>query len=112
MFSWLTMKRTNAVMVRLDDTQSAELDRLADGVGVAAATLAHSAVIAMLRCYRENGTLTLPLRMVPPELPAPFGDPVLNDGDPAPPMPAPKPGVSAPVSRSGAAVRKPRRSKK
>lgn len=110
MFSWLTMKRTNSVMVRLDDAQSAELDRLADGVGVAAATLAHSAVIAMLRCYRENGTLTLPLRMVPPELPAPVGDPVLNDGDPAPSLPAPKAAISVP--RPGASTSKPRRSKK
>lgn len=110
MFSWLTMKRTNAVMVRLDDAQSAELDRLADGVGVAAATLAHSAVIAMLRCYRENGTLTLPLRMVPPELPAPFGDPVLNDGDPAPPMPAPKSVI--PTPRPAPSAPKTRRRKK
>lgn len=110
MFSWLTMKRTNAVMVRLDDAQSAELDRLADGVGVAAATLAHSAVIAMLRCYRENGMLTLPLRMVPPDLPAPVGDPVLNDGDPAPLMPAPKPVISLP--RPAAPVAKPRRPRK
>jgi hypothetical protein len=109
-FSWLTMKRTNAVMVRLDDAQSAELDRLAEGVGVAAATLAHSAVIAMLRCYRENGTLTLPLRMVPPDLPAPVGDPVLNDGDPAPATPAPKPGISLP--RPAAPSPKPRRLKK
>ena len=45
-------------MVRLDDAQSAELDRLSSGVGVAAATLAHSAVVAMLRCYREKGVLT------------------------------------------------------
>ena len=110
MFSWLTMKRTNAVMVRLDDAQSAELDRLADGVGVAAATLAHSAVIAMLRCYRENGMLTLPLRMVPPDLPAPVGDPVLNDGDPAPTMPAPKPAI--PFSNPPSPARKPRRPKK
>lgn len=106
------MKRTNAVMVRLDDAQSAELDRLADGVGVAAATLAHSAVIAMLRCYRENGTLTLPLCMVSPELPAPVGDPVLNDGDPAPLMTAPKPAASAPVPRPAAPASKSRRSKK
>ena len=104
------MKRTNAVMVRLDDAQSAELDRLAEGVGVAAATLAHSAVIAMLRCYRENGTLTLPLRMVPPDLPAPVGDPVLSDGDPAPATPAPKPGISLP--RPVAPNPKPRRVKK
>ena len=97
-------------MVRLDDAQSAELDRLADGVGVAAATLAHSAVIAMLRCYRENGTLTLPLRMVPPELPAPFGDPVLNDGDPAPPMPAPKSVI--PTPRPAPSAPKTRRRKK
>lgn len=99
-------------MVRLDDTQSAELDRLAGGVGVAAATLAHSAVIAMLRCYQENGTLTLPLRMVPPELPAPVGDPVLNDGDPAPATPTPKPAASAPVPRPAAPASKSRRSKK
>lgn len=104
------MKRTNAVMVRLDDAQSAELDRLAEGVGVAAATLAHSAVIAMLRCYRENGTLTLPLRMVPPDLPAPVGDPVLNDGDPAPATPAPKSGI--PLPRPAAPSPKPRRLKK
>ena len=104
------MKRVNAVMVRLDDAQSAELDRLANGVGVAAATLAHSAVIAMLRCYRENGTLTLPLRMVPPELPAPFGDPVLNDGDPVPPMPVPKP--ATPLPHPASPARKPRRPKK
>ena len=104
------MKRTNAVMVRLDDAQSAELDRLAEGVGVAAATLAHSAVIAMLRCYRENGTLTLPLRMVPPALPAPVGDPVLNDGDPAPATPAPKSGI--PLPRPAAPSPKPRRLKK
>jgi len=110
MFSWLTMKRTNAVMVRLDDAQSAELDRLADGVGVAAATLAHSAVIAMLRCYRENGTLTLPLRMVPPDLPAPVGDPVLNEGDPALPMPVPKP--ATPLPHPASPARKPRRPKK
>ena len=110
MFSWPTMKRTNAVMVRLDDAQSAELDRLADGVGVAAATLAHSAVIAMLRCYRENGTLTLPLRMVPPDLPAPVGDPVLNDGDPALPMPVPKP--ATPLPHPASPARKPRRPKK
>ncbi|MEY4006886.1 MAG: hypothetical protein RLZZ221_2982 [Verrucomicrobiota bacterium] len=104
------MKRVNAVMVRLDDAQSAELDRLANGVGVAAATLAHSAVIAMLRCYRENGTLTLPLRMVPPDLPAPVGDPVLNEGDPALPMPVPKPATPLPYPASPA--RKPRRPKK
>jgi hypothetical protein len=104
------MKRVNAVMVRLDDAQSAELDRLANGVGVAAATLAHSAVIAMLRCYRENGTLTLPLRMVPPDLPAPVGHPVLNEGDPALPMPVPKPATPLPYPASPA--RKPRRPKK
>ena len=97
-------------MVRLDDAQSAELDRLAEGVGVAAATLAHSAVIAMLRCYRENGTLTLPLRMVPPDLPAPVGDPVLNDGDPAPATSAPKSGI--PLPRPVAPNPKPRRVKK
>ena len=104
------MKRVNAVMVRLDDAQSAELDRLANGVGVAAATLAHSAVIAMLRCYRENGTLTLPLRMVPPDLPAPVGDPVLNKGDPALPMPVPKP--ATPLPHPASPARKPRRPKK
>jgi hypothetical protein len=104
------MKRVNAVMVRLDDAQSAELDRLANGVGVAAATLAHSAVIAMLRCYRENGTLTLPLRMVPPDLPAPVGDPVLNEGDPALPMPVPKP--ATPLPHPASPARKPRRPKK
>lgn len=97
-------------MVRLDDAQSAELDRLANGVGVAAATLAHSAVIAMLRCYRENGTLTLPLRMVPPDLPAPVGDPVLNKGDPALPMPVPKP--ATPLPHPASPARKPRRPKK
>jgi len=43
------MKRTNAVMVRLDDAQSTELNRMADGVGAAAATLAHSVVTAMIR---------------------------------------------------------------
>jgi hypothetical protein len=104
------MKRVNAVMVRLDDAQSAELDRLANGVGVAAATLAHSAVIAMLRCYRENGTLTLPLRMVPPDLPAPVGNPVLNEGDPALPMPVPKP--ATPLPHPASPARKPRRPKK
>ena len=100
------MKRTNAVMVRLDDAQCAELNRMADGVGVAAATLAHSAVIAMIRCYRENGTLTLPLRMAPPELPAPAGDPVLNDGDPAPPPPL------APVSPVAPARARPDKSRR
>ena len=104
------MKRVNAVMVRLDDAQSAELDRLANGVGVAAATLAHSAVIAMLRCYRENGTLTLPLRMVPPDLPAPVGNPVLNEGDPALPVPVPKP--ATPLPHPASPARKPRRPKK
>ena len=34
-------------MVRLDDEQSAELDRLADVVGVAGSTLAHNAVMAI-----------------------------------------------------------------
>ena len=75
------MKRTNAVMVRLDDEQSAELDRLADVVGVAGSTLAHNAVMAMLRCYRENGSLSLPLRMTSGDLPSPEGDPVLNEPD-------------------------------
>lgn len=100
------MKRTNAVMVRLDDEQSAELDRLADVVGVAGSTLAHNAVMAMLRCYKENGSLRLPLRMTSGDLPLPEGDPILNEPDmPAsPPVTPPK----APAARSS----KPRRSSK
>lgn len=77
-------------MVRLDDEQSAQLDRLAAVVGVAASTLAHNAVMAMLRCYKETGSLTLPLRMSSSDLPLPEGDPVLNEPDiPASPPTAP-----------------------
>ena len=92
------MKRTNAVMVRLDDEQSAELARLAGVVCVAGSTLAHNAVMAMLRCYRENGSLTLPLRITSSELPLPEGDPILNEPD----MPASSPVASskAPPARS------------
>jgi hypothetical protein len=55
------MKRTNAVMVRLDDAQVRELDALASAVGIPASTLAHAAVLGMLRGYRRHGRMTLPL---------------------------------------------------
>lgn len=91
-------------MVRLDDEQSAQLDRLAAVVGVAASTLAHNAVMAMLRCYKETGSLTLPLRMSSSDLPLPEGDPVLNE-----------PGLAAPAAADKAAPNRssrPRRSAK
>jgi len=51
-------------MVRLDDTQVRELDELATAVGIPASTLAHNAVLALLRYYKAHGTVTLPLEMV------------------------------------------------
>ena len=91
------MKRTNSVMVRLDDEQSAQLDRLAAVVGVAASTLAHNAVMAMLRCYKETGSLILPLRMSSSDLPLPEGDPVLNEPEMAAPVTAAKSASSRPA---------------
>jgi energy-converting hydrogenase Eha subunit E len=58
------MKRTNPVMVRLDDTQVRELDELAATVGIPASTLAHNAVLALLRHYKAHGTVTLPLAII------------------------------------------------
>jgi energy-converting hydrogenase Eha subunit E len=58
------MKRTNPVMVRLDDTQVRELDELAATVGIPASTLAHNAVLALLRYYKAHGTVTLPLEII------------------------------------------------
>lgn len=51
-------------MVRLDDTQVRELDELATAVGIPASTLAHNAVLALLRYYKAHGTVTLPLEIV------------------------------------------------
>jgi len=59
------MKRTNAVMVRLDDAQVRELNALAETVGIPASTLAHAAVLGMLRGYRRQGRMSLPLELVP-----------------------------------------------
>ena len=65
------MKRSNAVMVRLDDAQVRELDSLATAVGIPASTLAHAAVLGMLRGFRRQGRLSLPLELVPaPDFPA------------------------------------------
>lgn len=58
------MKRTNPVMVRLDDAQVREFDDLAATVGVLASTLADNAVLALLRYYKVNGTVTLPLEII------------------------------------------------
>jgi hypothetical protein len=73
------MKRTNAVMVRLDDAQVRELDALAETVGIPASTLAHAAVLGMLRGFRRNGRMSLPLELVPALDPLPADDPVLNE---------------------------------
>ena len=73
------MKRTNAVMVRLDDAQVRELDALAAAVGIPASTLAHAAVLGMLRGYRRHGRMSLPLELVPAsDLPS-AEDLVLNE---------------------------------
>ena len=69
------MKRTNAVMVRLDDAQVRELDALAS-------TLAHAAVLGMLRGYRRHGRMTLPLEMIPALDDAPLDSPTLNEPPP------------------------------
>ncbi len=76
------MKRTNAVMVRLDDAQVRELDALASAVGIPASTLAHAAVLGMLRGYRRNGRMTLPLEMIPARDDAPLDNPALNEPSP------------------------------
>ncbi len=73
------MKRSNAVMVRLDDAQVRELDALAETVGIPASTLAHAAVLGMLRGFRRNGRMSLPLELVPALDPLPADDPVLNE---------------------------------
>lgn len=96
-------KRTNAVMVRLDDAQMADLTRLADAVGIAASTLAHNAVLALLRSYDDHGGLTLPLRMVSAGLPPPENEVLLNDDDSTAPT------ASVPVARKEP---KPRRRRK
>lgn len=72
------MKRTNAVMVRLDDAQVRELDALAVAVGIPASTLAHAAVLGMLRGFRRNGRMSLPLELVPASGLPPADEPVLN----------------------------------
>ena len=59
------MKRTQAVMIRLDDAQRGELEAMATAVEIPASTLAHNAVSAMLRAHQTYGTLLLPMRMVP-----------------------------------------------
>jgi hypothetical protein len=76
------MKRTNAVMVRLDDAQVRELDALASAVGIPASTLAHAAVLGMLRGYRRNGRMTLPLEMIPARDGDPLDNPALNEPPP------------------------------
>ncbi len=73
------MKRTNAVMVRLDDAQLRELDTLAETVGIPASTLAHAAALGMLRGFRRNGRMSLPLELVPALDPLPADDPVSNE---------------------------------
>jgi hypothetical protein len=73
------MKRTNAVMVRLDDAQLRELDALAETVGIPASTLAHAAVLGMLRGYRRHGRMSLPLELVPASDLAPVDEMVLNE---------------------------------
>lgn len=59
------MKRTQAVMIRLDDAQRRALEDMASAVEIPASTLAHNAVSAMLRAHETYGTLLLPMRMVP-----------------------------------------------
>ena len=73
------MKRTNAVMVRLDDAQLRELDTLAETVGIPASTLAHAAVLGMLRGYRRQGRMSLPLELVPASDLPPVDELVLNE---------------------------------
>ena len=73
------MKRSNAVMVRLDDAQVRELDALASAVGIPASTLAHAAVHGMLRGYCRHGRMTLPLEMIPALDVAPLDNPALNE---------------------------------
>ena len=73
------MKRTNAVMVRLDDAQVRELDALAAAVGIPASTLAHAAVLGMLRGYRRQGRMSLPLELVPASDLPPVDEMVLNE---------------------------------
>ena len=96
-------KRTNAVMVRLDDAQMEELNHVASVVGIAASTLAHNAVIALLRSYDEHGRLTFPMRMMANALPRPEGEVLLNEGD------ASEPDTTQPAVRKAA---KPRRGRK
>ncbi len=76
------MKRTNAVMVRLDDAQVRELDALASAVGIPASALAHAAVLGMFRGYRRNGRMTLPLERIPARDDAPLDNPTLNEPPP------------------------------
>jgi hypothetical protein len=66
------MKRSNAVMVRLDDAQVRELDALASA-------LAHAAVLGMLRGYCRHGRMTLPVEMIPALDVAPLDNPALNE---------------------------------
>jgi hypothetical protein len=62
------VSRTNAIVVRLDDAQVRELD-----------ALAAAAVLGMLRGFRRNGRMSLPLELVPALDPLPADDPVLNE---------------------------------
>ena len=96
-------KRTNAVMVRLDDAQMEELNHVASVVGIAASTLAHNAVIALLRSYDEHGRLTFPMRMMANALPRPEGEVLLNEGDDS------GPDTTQPAVRKAAKPRRGRR---
>jgi hypothetical protein len=73
------VSRTNAIVVRLDDAQVRELDALAAAVGIPASTLAHAAVLGMLRGYRRQGRMSLPLELVPASDLPPVDELVLNE---------------------------------
>lgn len=72
-------KRDNSVMVRLTDAELNELDGMAEKVEIPASTLAHNAVTALMRSFREHRSITSPLRLA-------FVPEYLSNPRPIPPM--------------------------
>ena len=62
-------------MVRFDDAHARELEAVATAVGIPASTLAHAAVVGMLRGFRVHGRVTLPLQMIPAPAEATLNEP-------------------------------------
>lgn len=58
-------EKRSAIMIRVSESEKAEIERMCDDAGIAPATLAKKCLLSALKHYRENGMIPLPPIILP-----------------------------------------------